>query len=93
MGDFLPSITISSQNLFAEGPNIEVQFLVSKDLEERLKTDGKPIPQPIIAKAQIDTGCTTCSVNESIPKGLGIEPVDKVSISTPKGRGSLTSTL
>lgn len=88
----MPSITITSPNLQVEGPILEVHFLISKELEEKLKKEGKSIPEPVVIKAQVDTGASNCVVQEDIPKRLGIQPVGSVKIATPSSRDHLCYT-
>lgn len=79
----MPSITLSSPNLQADGPTIEVQFLIPKQIEEQYKKEGKQIPAPISIRALIDTGATNCVVRSDIPNTLGLQPVDIIGINTP----------
>ena len=81
----MPSVTISNPNLQIEGPIVEVQFLVSKELEAKLREENTPIPASARVKALIDTGASNCSVQEDIPQKLGLQPYDKILISTPSG--------
>ena len=81
----MPSVTVSNQNLQIEGPVVEVQFLISKELEAKLRAEGKPIPQPLRVRALIDTGASNCAVQEDIPQKLGLQPIDKIPVSTPSG--------
>jgi hypothetical protein len=88
----MPSITITSANLQVDGPVLEVHFLISKELEEKLKKEGKSIPEPVVIKAQIDTGASNCVVQEDIPKKLGLQPIGSVKIATPSSRDHLCYT-
>lgn len=82
----MPSITVTSPNLQADGPTLEVRFLISKELEDKLIKEGNGIPEPVIVKAQIDTGASNCVVQEDIPKKLNLQPVDSIKINTPSTR-------
>ncbi|MEK6958063.1 MAG: retropepsin-like aspartic protease, partial [archaeon] len=64
------------------GPIVEAHFAISQELEDRLKKDGKPIPNPVKIIALIDTGATTSVVKEEIPKALGLSPIGKTTIHT-----------
>lgn len=79
----MPSITTSLPNLEVEGPILEVHFWIPLILEEQYKKEGKPIPPPIIVKALIDTGASTCVIQDNIPKQLGLQPVGAIKINTP----------
>ncbi|MGI0141442.1 MAG: hypothetical protein ACREBF_02200 [Candidatus Micrarchaeales archaeon] len=82
----MPSITIPSANLQIDGPNVEVQFLVPRQIEEQYRKEGKTIPAPISIKALIDTGATNCVVRQDIPNALGLQPVDVIGINTPSSK-------
>ena len=82
----MPSITIPSANLQLEGPTVEVQFLIPRQLEEQYKKEGKAVPAPINIKALIDTGATNCVVRQDIPSALGLQPVDIIGVNTPSAK-------
>lgn len=77
------SITVTHQNLHMQGPTLEAHFAVSQELENTLRNAGKNVPEPIKVKSLIDTGATSCVVQEEIPKKLESAPVGKIKISTP----------
>ena len=79
----MPSITIPSPNLQADGPTVEVQFLIPRQSEEQYRKEGKPLPAPISIRALIDTGATNCVVKEDIPTALGLTPKDVIGINIP----------
>ncbi|MBI5553465.1 MAG: hypothetical protein HY917_01870 [Candidatus Diapherotrites archaeon] len=79
----MPSMTVTLQNLHMQGPSLEIHFAVSQELESALKRDGKSTPEPIKVKSLIDTGATSCVVQEEIPKKLELAPVGKTKIATP----------
>lgn len=81
----MPSVTVSNPNLQMEGPVVEVQFLLPKELEARYLAENKPLPEPVKVRALIDTGATNCAVQEDIPQKLGLQPIDTKTISTPSG--------
>ncbi len=88
----MPSITVNSPNLQSDGPVLDVHFLISKELEAKLKAEGKPIPAPVVIKAQIDTGASNCVVQEDIPKKLGLQPMGSIKIATPSSKDHLCYT-
>ena len=83
----MPSVTIKSKNLREEGPLLEVQFLISSELEKKYKAEGKTIPKPVTVKSLIDTGAASCVIQEDIPKRLNLQPIGQVNISTPSCDG------
>ena len=64
----MPSLTTANPNLQLEGPIIDVHFLISTELEKKYREEGKPIPEPIIVKALIDTGASHSIIQEEIAK-------------------------
>ena len=76
-------LTIPSANLQEEGPTVEVQFLIPRQIEERYRKENKVIPAPVSIKALIDTGATNCVVRQDIPIALGLQPIDIIGINTP----------
>jgi hypothetical protein len=84
----MTSITSSNPNLQAEGPTLEVHFLISRELEAFYKKSGQEMPPPIIVKALIDTGASNCSVQEDIPRKLGLQPVGTTGVLTPSTKGT-----
>lgn len=84
----MPSVTIKSENLEAEGPVLEVHFLISTELERKLKEEKKEIPKPVIIKALIDTGATSCVIQDSIPRRLNLNPVGEVNVNTPSSQNN-----
>ncbi|MBU3906647.1 MAG: retroviral-like aspartic protease family protein [Nanoarchaeota archaeon] len=83
----MPSVTINNPNLEADGPVLEVQFLISSELEKKYKKENNPLPEPVTVKALIDTGATSCVIQEDIPKKLNLQPVGEVNMSTPSTKG------
>ena len=79
----MPSVTISQKNLREKGPVVEVLFHISEELEKKLKEESKEIPKPVSVKALIDTGASSCIIQEDIPKKLGIKPIGQANICTP----------
>ena len=79
----MPSFTFGFADLQNTGPIVEVQIAPPKDLFNILKSQNKPISNPIKAMALIDTGATSSVVNPSVISGLAISPIGKVKISTP----------
>lgn len=79
----MPAITIGDPNLLVNGPVLDVVFLIPQKVEEDLKAQDKQIPEGIPTKALIDTGATVCSVQDLIPKQLGLSPVGTSIVKTP----------
>ena len=78
----MPSVTITSTDLQAEGPVMEVHFLIPLQLEKVYLASGSPIPPPVMCKALIDTGASSSVVQDTIPKKLGLSPIGTTSINT-----------
>lgn len=83
----MPSLTQTQKDLRLEGPVVEVHFLVSADLEKKLKLEGKSVPNPVKIKAMIDTGASHCALQQTIPEKLKLEPVGTIKINTPSCKG------
>lgn len=66
----MPSLTTANPNLQVEGPLIDVNFLISSELEKKYREEGKPVPEPIVVKALIDTGASHSVIQEEIAKRL-----------------------
>lgn len=79
----MPSVTVDSPNLERDGPLLDVHFLISSELEKKYKKDGKDIPIPVRVKSLIDTGASSCVIQEDIPKKLDLQPVGEVKMTTP----------
>ncbi len=76
----MPSITLQ---ISVDGPVIDTSFIVPLELEKRFQEEKKELPQPIGARALIDTGASNCIIQQDIPKKLGLAPIDAVKITTP----------
>lgn len=61
--------------LALSGPIIRVRIQVPMAVERVMVADGSPLPPPISGVALVDTGATTCAVNESSIRGLGVNPI------------------
>ncbi len=79
----MPSVTIDSPNLEQDGPLLDVQFNISLELEKKYREENKPFPEPVDVKSLIDTGASSCVIQEDIPKKLNLQPVGKVKMITP----------
>ena len=82
----MPSLTLSSPSLQAEGPIIDVLFLISTELEEKYKKDNQEPPKPVSVRALIDTGASHCVIKKEIPEQLGLKPVGSIKINTPSSK-------
>lgn len=82
----MPSLTTANPNLQVEGPLIDVHFLISTELEKKYREEGKPVPEPIVVKALIDTGASHSVIQEEIAKTLGLRPVGAIKINTPSSK-------
>lgn len=85
----MPSVTMRRNmpnELRFDGPLVDVQFMVSAQLEKQLIENKQPVPQPILVKALVDTGASHCVVQEDIPKKLGLNPIGTVGMNTPSSQ-------
>ncbi|MGD0476748.1 MAG: hypothetical protein ABSB29_01110 [Nitrososphaerales archaeon] len=62
--------------LQVEGAWLEVEIAIPSALENYLKAAGKPIPNPVKGRALIDTGATFSAVDDSLIRGLGVNPIN-----------------
>lgn len=51
-----------------------------------MEREGKPIPQPQVQTALLDTGASFTAIEESVLRGLGLQPVGLTPVSTPSGQ-------
>jgi len=71
--------------LRATGPVIPVQVEIPPALAEQIESKGEATPAPKTGFAIIDTGASVSAVDEEVIKGLGVQPVGVLAISTPSG--------
>jgi hypothetical protein len=83
----LPSFSNSHPDLRASGPLVEVYLSVPASLEQRLLTDGKPVPAPLKVLALVDTGASATSIQDGWAAKLGLQPVGMVKMTTPTSVG------
>ena len=79
----MPSFTTQLPNLQQQGPMVDVRLWIGTPVEGALKKSGNKIPQPVQAKALIDTGATGTVIHPELVKQLGLKPIGIVSITTP----------
>jgi len=77
----MPSFTLQLPNLQALGPVVDMSVWVGSPVENALRRAGSPVP--LSARGMIDTGATASVIQPAIASSLGLEPVGRVSISTP----------
>lgn len=76
----MPSLTADIQ---PHGPVVRMAVLVSGPRRKALELAGKPVPNPIIIDALIDTGAFCTCVDPSVIQALGLTPTGNVPIMTP----------
>ncbi len=79
----MPSFTTQLPDLRAMGPLVDMRIGVGTPVEEALKKAGREVPEPVAAKAMIDTGATASVIQPALARQLDLQPVGIVSISTP----------
>ena len=71
------------QNHPLNGPVINAGIVPSKQRQAALKEAGKPVPQPQVVRALIDTGASCSCVDPRHLTALGLSPTGTVQIHTP----------
>lgn len=61
---------------------VDTRIWVGTPVEEALKKAGEKVPDPVPAKAMIDTGATATVIEANIAKQLGLKPIGIVEITT-----------
>ena len=79
----MPSYTGTFANLIASGPIVETRIIVSTPVEEVLRANNDPLPEPVAVTALIDTGATGTVIQTGIAGRLGLHPVGVTYITTP----------
>lgn len=64
----MPSFTTQLPNLQAIGPMVEIRVWIGPPMEEAIKIGGDKFPEPVSAKAMIDTGATVSVIEPEISK-------------------------
>ena len=71
--------------LAAMGLLLAVEINVPQSLANVLTSHGATLPQPVTGGALIDTGATSCCVEESLVQGLGLQPIGQVNVCGQSG--------
>ncbi len=71
--------------LAAIGLLLAVEINVPQSLANVLTSQGAALPQPVTGSALVDTGATSCCVEESLVQGLGLQPVGQVHVCGQSG--------
>jgi predicted aspartyl protease len=79
----MPSFTTQVANLLLDGPVVEIQLTISKTLLEKLRSENKPIPNPIPVRGLIDTGATFSVIQVGLAQKLGLNPIGTAIAQTP----------
>ena len=74
------------EHLQRVGPSLPVQIAIPDRLASIYADNGQAIPTPREGFALFDTGASATCVDESVLRGLGLEPIQTAGISTPSGR-------
>src|SRR5436853_3155515 len=84
----MPSFTVGlGANLQPAGPIVEMLVAISDVLEQELRNNGQPVPDPIRIVAMVDTGASATVLQEGLARQLGLHPVGVTSITTPSSTG------
>lgn len=79
----MPSFTTQIPNLQEMGPVVEVKLAVAAVVEEILKKENKPLPNPLSVSAMIDTGATGTVIRSDLVEKLNLNPIGTTLIHTP----------
>ena len=71
--------------LAAMGLLLQVEINVPQALATLLTSQGTTLPKPVTGSALIDTGATSCCVEESLVQGLGLQPIGQVTVCGQSG--------
>ena len=64
---------------------LAVEINVPQSLANILTSQGASLPQPVTGNALVDTGATSCCVEESLVQGLGLQPISQVNVCGQSG--------
>jgi len=76
--------------LVLQGPVLEVIVSVPQPVAESLQREKKPVPNPVVGVALIDTGATRTSIDNSVVSALGIPPTGTTKLGTAGGAQEAT---
>jgi len=85
----MPSFTTQLPNLQALGPLVDMRVWIGTALEQAVTKASAKIPDPVPAKAMIDTGATGSVIQPALVRQLALQPVGVVNISTPSSASVL----
>ena len=71
--------------LVQRGAVMQVQVGAPLAVRQALQAAGKPVPQPQVLSALIDTGATVCGVSYTVLQALGVQPTRTIAISGVSG--------
>ena len=72
-------------DLLTRGPGLQVEVSIPNVLAGALLARSRPLPTPHLGTALIDTGASVSAVDISILRGLGLNPVGTIPVTTPAG--------
>lgn len=65
-------VTLGPQGLFAGGIVMDMAIAIDAVTAQAMQIGNQSIPQPVTAKALVDTGCTVTSIDQSIAQQLNL---------------------
>jgi hypothetical protein len=85
----VPSFTIEAADLATEGAIVDVTLGLQGVVQAALAqaTPPQPVPAPVSASLQVDTGASHSMVREGVLDPLGLHPVGTIGINTPTHQG------
>ncbi|MBI5397599.1 MAG: aspartyl protease family protein [Verrucomicrobia bacterium] len=77
---------VSATDLLAvAGLLLGIEVTVPESVANALTLSAKPLPKPTVGTALVDTGATSCCIEETVVQSLGLQPVGQVNVSSPNG--------
>jgi hypothetical protein len=71
--------------LAVRGPIVQVEVQLPSALAAQYQALSRPIPAPITGWAMVDTGASKTCVDDGLILGLGVAPINQITVQTPSG--------
>lgn len=82
----MTTFTVPNPRLRDEGPLVTVRVGPARRAEEELRAKGRPVPDPIVVDALLDTGSGRSIIQRELARSLALTPVGAVEIDTPSSK-------
>ncbi len=80
----MPTITLP---LTPDGPVLKLGVAVDLPLSQALRSQNRPVPNPVAATLLIDTGASHTNIDSRILSQLPLQPRNQVEVHTPSTNG------